>query len=121
MSLVKQLLVIGCVFSACAKPPAHAKQAQDVTKAFVTNMEREKGLNSLGSGGFYTDKKIDSLYVDFEIKGQFSPEEAKALLTTTVNSLVDFVNQHDVPLRGFRVYSRVKCLKCPYECEFLKI
>ena len=34
---------------------------------------------------------------------------------------VDFVNQHDVPLRGFRVYSRVKCLKCPYECEFLKI
>ncbi len=95
MGVFKQLLVIGCVFSACAKPPPHAKQAQDVTKAFVVQIEREKGLTSLGSGGFYTNQKIDSLYVDFEVKKSLPPEEAKALLMTTVNSLVAFVNQNE--------------------------
>lgn len=95
MSLWKQFVIVGCVFSACAKPPAHAKQAQDVTKAFSAKIEQEQGLTSLGSGGFYTNKKIDALYVDFEVKRKSSPEEARILLRNMVSSFVEFVNQNE--------------------------
>ena len=94
MSLVKQLIMVGCIFSACVKPPAHVKQAQEVTKEFAEKIEKETGLFSLGSGGFYTDKKIDSLYVDFEAKGNFSQNEARELLMNTMVSFVEFVNQN---------------------------
>lgn len=95
MNVLKQLIVVGCVFSACAKPPEYAKQAQDTALAFTHQVEGEASLHSLGSGGFYTNKKIDSLYVDFEIKKRLSPEEAKALLTTTVNAFIEYVNQNE--------------------------
>ncbi len=95
MNVLKQLLVIGCVFSACAKPPEHAKQAQDAAKAFSLIAKKEPGLTSLGSGGFYTNNKIDSLYIDFEIKKDLPPKEAKHLLTTTVNAFVNYVNENE--------------------------
>ncbi len=35
--------------------------------------------------------------------------------------MVDFTNKYDVPMRGFRVYAKTKCLRCPFEGEYLKI
>jgi hypothetical protein len=95
MNVLSQIIVIGCVFSACAKPPEHARHAQDTAKAFAKKAETEFGLTSLGSGGFYTNKKIDSLYLDFEMKKNQTQEEAKALLTKTVNDFVHFVNESE--------------------------
>ncbi len=95
MNVLKQLILVGCIFSACAKPPEHAKWAQDTAKAFTQLMEKSQGLHSLGSGGFYTNKKIDSLYLDFEIRKRVSHEEAKALLTTIVDTFIEYVNQNE--------------------------
>ena len=93
--MFRHLIVIGCIFSACAKPPTHVKKAQDVASAFAEKSVQEKGLYFLGRGGFYTDKKIDSLYVDFEIQGAMSSEQAFDLLKERVDQFVDFVNQSE--------------------------
>ncbi len=93
MNILKQLILVGCVFSACAKPPEHAKHAQDTALAFTQKIEKNIGLRSLGSGGFYTNKKVDSLYIDFEVKKRVESDEAKALLTNIVDAFVEYVNQ----------------------------
>ena len=100
MNPLKQILIIGCVFSVFAKAPDYAKHAQDTAKAFSLIAQKESGITPIGSGGFYTNKKVDSLYIDFEIKKRLSPEEAKALLTTTVDHFVAYVNQNEA-LRPF--------------------
>ncbi len=94
MSLLRQFICVGCIFSACAKPPPHAKEAQGVVKEFGDQIEHSKGLHSLGSGGIYTNKKIDSFYIDFEIAKKLSEAEAKTLLKETVEMLISFVNQN---------------------------
>ncbi len=95
MNVLKQILIVGCVFSACAKPPEHARHAQETAKAFAKKTEMELSLSCLGSGGFYSDKKIDSLYIDFEMKKACSEIEAKDLLTKIVSEFVEFVNAND--------------------------
>jgi hypothetical protein len=95
MSLLRQFICVGCIFSACAKPPPHAKEAQNVVKEFGLQIEHAIGLHSLGSGGFYTNKKVDSFYIDFEIVKNLSEAEAKALLKEVVETLVTFVNQNE--------------------------
>ena len=100
MNGLKQILIIGCVFSVFAKAPEYAKHAQDTAKSFSLIAQNESGLTPLGSGGFYSNKKVDSLYIDFEIKKRLSPEEAKALLTTTVDHFVAYINENEA-LRPF--------------------
>jgi hypothetical protein len=95
MSLLRQFICVGCIFSACAKPPPHAREAQIVAKDFGLQAEHAKGLHSLGSGGFYTNKKVDSFYIDFEITKKLSEAEAKDLLKETVEEFVAFVNQNE--------------------------
>ena len=95
MSLVKLLVISGCIFSALAKPPPYAKEAQDLMKVFAGEMTLEKKYISLGSGGFYTDKKIDSFYIDFEVEGSLNEKEAEIALKSAVETLVCLVNTRE--------------------------
>lgn len=95
MSMIKQIVCIGCIFSACAKPPEYAKRAGDAAKSFSLQVAREEGVTPLGSGGFYTNKKIDSFYIDFETKKRLLPEDAKTLLVTIVDQFVNAINSNE--------------------------
>jgi len=89
---LKTFIVIGCIFSACAKPPAYVKSADDVTKSFSEKMLRENALISLGAGGYYHEKSVNALYADYELFQPYSKEEAKALLTQIIPQFVDHIN-----------------------------
>lgn len=95
MNLFSQLICVGCIFSACATPPPHAKEAERVAKNFGLHIQETKHLSSLGSGGFYTNKKVDAFYIDFEIAKEFTESDAKILLKEIVDSFVSYVNQNE--------------------------
>jgi hypothetical protein len=95
MSFIKNLLVLGCVFSACAKPPEHVKITQDSIKSFSKHLEKTTALKTIGSGGFYFGKSVEGFYIDFEFKEVENEFDAEKLLRNTVNSMICHLNSDE--------------------------
>lgn len=94
MSL-KSFVTIACIFSACAKPPAYVKSADNVTKSFNDVILQERALFSLGSGGYFSGNKVEALYADYETFSAYSKEDARTLLLETVTEFVNYINQDE--------------------------
>jgi len=92
---LKSLFIVGCIFSSCAKRPAHVKNADNVTTSFNEIIVREKAIFSVGSGGYFSRNKVDALYSDFEVYKPYNREEARELLIATVNEFVEHINQYE--------------------------
>ena len=95
MSFLKNLLILGCVFSACAKPPEHVKITQDSIKSFSKNLEKTTSLKTIGSGGFYFGKTVEGFYIDFESKEIENESDAERLLRTVVDSMISHLNKDE--------------------------
>lgn len=89
---IKTLLVVGCIFSACARPPAHVRCTDDVTNAYSKS---QKDLVCIGRGGYFGNKCITGLYIDFEVERVYSNAEAKELLLKTVEEFITHANRSE--------------------------
>ncbi len=92
---LKTFFIVACIFSSCAKRPAHVKNADNVTKSFNEMIVREKSIFAIGSGGYFNRNKVDALYADYEVYKPYSREEARELLVATVNEFVQHINQNE--------------------------
>lgn len=86
---------MGCIFAACSRPPAHVKSADEITRSFDEKMLKENALISLGGGGYFENKSINSLYADYELFAPYNKEEAKKLLAQITAQFIDHVNQDE--------------------------
>lgn len=91
----KSLLYVACIFSACAKPPAHVKQTDNVMKPFVKTQEVQYALHGLGQGGYFTGNQIDMFYADFDTTLSLSEEGAKELLYNITMNLKHVINTNE--------------------------
>lgn len=97
---LKTFLIVGCIFSACARPPQHVRCVDEVTKSFSEIVRNERALIALGSGGYFTQKSVAGVYADFELERAYTQAEAKELLIGTVQKFIGHVNQSE-KLRPF--------------------
>jgi hypothetical protein len=120
MSFLKNLLVLGCVFSACAKPPEHVKITQDSIKSFSKNVEKATALKTIGSGGFYTGKTVQGFYIDFEFNDVENELDAEKLLRTVVDSMICHLNQ-DEKIKSLIKDSNVTASQISLSIGFLEL
>ncbi len=85
-------LVLACIFSACARAPAHVKATDVAMKKFCQKASQDKQIKMLGCGGFFDERKVRGFYADFESNKQLSKEEARALLTDLVSTCIHDLN-----------------------------
>lgn len=97
---LKTFLIVGCIFSACAKKPPHVKSSSDSTKSFVEIARQEFNLSPLGQGGSFSNNGVDALYADFSFDGDVSEEEAKILLFSVTDRFLNYANS-DRSLKPF--------------------
>jgi hypothetical protein len=119
MSFLKNLLVLGCIFSACAKPPEHVRITQDSIKSFSKNLEKTTALKTIGSGGFYSGKTVQGFYIDFEFKDLENEFEAEVLLRTVVESMISHLNK-DKKIKSLIKDSNVKASQISLSIGFLQ-
>lgn len=93
---IKISLTIACVFAACAPPPKYVREGNKVTRQFVQEMQEVYALCPLGKGGgIYVDKKIDGLYIDFELTKEVAPQEGEELLKVAIANFLEKINQSE--------------------------
>jgi hypothetical protein len=100
---IKNLIILACIFSSCAKAPEHVKKCDEVTKEFAKKMQNEEGFSILGVGGIYGKTTVDQLYVDFELDREVSIEEARELLQSFAKKFISHINQK----KEFSKYLRI--------------
>jgi hypothetical protein len=118
MSFIKNLIVLGCVFSACAKPPEHVKITQDRLKIFSKKIESEEKLETLGLGGFYTGKVVDGFYIDFQLKEKMAEKQAELVLRRAVESLLSELNK-DLDLKNYLRAETITSEQVSLSIEFI--
>lgn len=99
---LRAALVVSCIFSACAKPPDHVREALRVSESVSDSLQARYGFASLGSGGDF-QSKVMGFYADFETMGIYNKDEAKEMLVKCVDEYIESVNQDE----GVRSYLAV--------------
>ena len=90
--MLKLTIALACVFSACAKPPAHVKATDVTMKSYCKNASAENNIKILGNGGYFDDRLIRGFYADFESGVELSKEDAKTLLVSLVERCITDLN-----------------------------
>ena len=98
--MIKNILIVACIFSSCARAPEHVRKCDEVGKEFAEKMQREEGFSLLGLGGVYGKTTIDQLYIDFEVNKEVSIEEGRELLQKAAKKFIDHINAKE----GFSKY-----------------
>lgn len=99
--MLRLTIAIACVFSACAKAPAHVKATEVAMKKYCKHVTETKSLTILGSGGFFEADHVRGFYADFESNEQLGKEEAKVLLTGLVETCLIDLNKDEDVLKHF--------------------
>jgi len=101
----RMILVFACIFSMCVKAPEHVRVSDKSVESFAETIKTDD-LQVLAIGGFYQDKKVESLYLDLDYKKPLTSKLAKVRLMQYVRGMLSHVNKDD-ELRPFLIKNRL--------------
>lgn len=93
--ILRTVITVACIFSACARPPTYVRECDRITKGFCEEALPKHELVVLGQGGAFKERQIDSFFVDFERQRPTSREEARQILVDCVETLIARINSDE--------------------------
>jgi hypothetical protein len=86
------MMLVACIFSIFAKPPAHVQAADELMASFNTTQIERYHVEPLQQTGLF-EKGIQALFLDYQIDEILTEDQVKALLLDISSNFLEFVNQ----------------------------
>ncbi|MCH9611622.1 MAG: hypothetical protein S4CHLAM102_00920 [Chlamydiia bacterium] len=92
MSPLIKFVMIACVFSGCARQPAHIKAIRKASRHFNKRVEQVYGLLPVRFGGDF-NQRIKEVHLDYEFSQAVDRERARNFIYLCVNGMAEHVNR----------------------------